>query len=319
MANDTIRATTMAFLVDSLIPCGWASVPPAVDGIISGPEWANAYIVDVSDILGEGGSGVIPNSVNLYAMNNATHLFLAVDYLLDDTEDVNDRVTVYLDENNDDGWAPDSSEGNYWAFRSSGGPRLMYRPLPAGPFTDPIPGAEIGMSSLINVQYEFSIPLGTEKYELDVALGDTMGMHIYAHDQGLNEAEGWWMQTMDAANQDLPGYYGHIVLHLLDAVEERERLHAGRVFGLIGAHPSPFSGATRISYAIEARSGVSLKVHDAAGRVVKDLFDGLKDPGVYDVTWDGRDDSGRELPSGVYFYSLSSGNRVSSLKSVLLR
>jgi len=319
LANDTLAAITMAFLVDSLIPCGWASIAPSIDGIISGPEWANAYVVDISDILAEGGDGVLPNSVVLYAMNNATHLFFAVDYLEDASEDVNDRVTVYLDENNDDGWAPDSSEGNYWAFRSSGGPRLMYRPLPAGPFTDPIPGAEVGMSALVNVQYEFSIPLGTAKYELDVALGDTMGMHIYAHDQGVGEAQGWWLQTMDAANQDLPGYYGHIVLHLLDAVEEKERVHAATAFGLIGSQPSPFSSASRISFATEARTSVSLKVHDSAGRVVRGLFNGIKDPGVHDVSWDGRDDSGRELPSGVYFYTLSSGNKVSSLKSVLLR
>jgi hypothetical protein len=175
------------------------------------------------------------------------------------------------------------------------------------------------MSSLVNVQYEFSIPIGTARYELDVALGDTMGMHIYAHDQGLNEAEGWWMQTMAAANQDMPGYYGHIVLHPLTAVEERERLYAGRAFGLIGAQPSPFSASTRISFATEARTTVSLRIHDASGRVVKTLFDGVEDPGIHDVTWDGKDDGGRDLPSGVYFYSLSSGNRVSSLKSVLLR
>jgi hypothetical protein len=317
--NDTLSAMTMAFLVDSLIPCGWASIPPSIDGIISGPEWANAYVVDISDILAEGSVGVVPNSVILYAMNNATHLYLAVDYLEDASEDVNDRVTVYLDENNDDAWAADSSEGNYWAFRSSGGPRLMYRPLPAGPFTDPIPGAAIGMSTLINVQYEFSIPLGIEKYELDAGLGDTMGMHIYAHDQGVNEAQGWWLQTMAAANQDDPVYYGHIVLHVLDAVEESERFYLGRRFGLVGAQPSPFSLTSRVLYAIEAREVVSLKVHDSSGRVVRNLFEGTEVPGVHEVTWDGRDDGGRDLPSGVYFYTLSSGNRVSSLKSVLLR
>jgi hypothetical protein len=317
--NDTLTATTMAFLVDSLIPCGWASIPPSIDGIISGSEWANAYVVDISDILSEGSVGVTPNSVVLYAMNNATHLFFAVDFLEDASEDVNDRVTVYLDENNDDAWAPDSSEGNYWAFRSSGGPRLMYRPLPVGPFIDPVPGAEIGMFALINVQYEFSIPLGIEKYELDAALGDTLGMHIYAHDQGVNEAQGWWLQTMAAANQDDPAFYGHIVLHLLDAVEERELGSASRVFGLVGAHPSPFSSTSSVMYAVEARDVVSLKVHDSSGRVVRTLLEGTEVPGVHEVTWDGRDDVGRDLPSGVYFYTLSSGARFSSLKSVLLR
>ncbi len=317
--NDTLTATTMAFLVDSIIECGWAHFPPSIDGIISVSEWGDADVVDISDILMEGSAGVIPGSVILYAMNNATHLFYAVDYIEDGSEDVNDRVTVYLDENNDDAWAPDSSEGNYWAFRSSGGPRLMYRPLPAGPFTEPVPGAEIGMASLINVTYEFSIPLGTAKYELDVALGDTMGMHIYAHDQGVGEAQGWWLQTMDAANQSTPSFYGHIVLHLLDAVEEREAGRAGGVFGLVGSSPSPFSATTRVSFATAARGQVSLEVCDASGRVVKKLVDGTREPGVHSVTWDGRDEAGKELPSGVYFYSLSCGAKVSSLKTVLIR
>ncbi len=317
--NDTLTATTMAFLVDSIIECGWAHFPPSIDGIISISEWADADVVDISDILAEGSAGVIPGSVILYAMNNATHLFFAVDYIEDVSEDVNDRVTVFLDENNDDAWEPDSSEGNYWAFRSSGGPRLMYRPLPAGPFTEPVPGAEIGMASLINVTYEFSIPLGTAKYALDVALGDTMGMHVYAHDQGVGEAQGWWLQTMDAANQSTPSFYGHIVLHLLDAVEEREAGRASGVLGLIGANPSPFSATTRVSFATAARGDVSLEVCDASGRVVRNLVNGTQEPGMHSVTWDGRDEAGRELPSGVYFYNLSCGAKVSSLKTVLIR
>jgi hypothetical protein len=144
-------------------------------------------------------------------------------------------------------------------------------------------------------------------------------MHIYAHDQGVGEAQGWWLQTMDAANQDVPSFYGHIVLHLLDAVEEREAGRVSGVFGLVGANPSPFSATTRVSFATAARGEVSLEVCDASGRVVRDLVDGTQEPGMHSVTWDGRDEAGRELPSGVYFYSLSCGAKVSSLKTVLIR
>ncbi|MFQ5906285.1 MAG: FlgD immunoglobulin-like domain containing protein [bacterium] len=318
-ANDTLRGVTMAFTVDSLIACGWAATPPTVDGTIDPAEWTNATVVDISDILGMGSAGVNPNSVIMYVMNNASHLFFAVDYLVDNTDNVNDRTTVYIDENNDDGWAPDSSEGNYWAFKSSTGPKFMYRPLPVGPFTDPIPGAEIGMGFVTHVTFEFSIPIGMQKYEIDAALGDTLGMHIYAHDQGIDEDEGWWLQTLDAANQDIPGYYGHIVLSMAPGVHEKGWVRAATSSGLLGAYPNPFSGATRVSFVTESRRRVSLEVYDLAGRVVRELLNGVADPGRHDVAWDGKDSSGKDLPSGVYFYSLSSGGRGSSMKTVLLK
>lgn len=318
-ANDTLRGVTMAFLVDSTVVCGGASAPPTVDGTIDLGEWVDATVVDISDILGMGSSGVNPNSVTMYLMNNVSHLFFAIDYIVDETDNVNDRTTVYIDENNDDAWAPDSSEGNYWAFKSSTGPKFMYRPLPTGPFTDPIPGAEIGMGFVTHVTFEFSIPLGTEKYEIDAALGDTMGMHIYTHDQGIDEDEGWWLQTLDAANQDIPGYYGHIVLYMVPGVHEKTRIRAASVFGLVGAYPNPFSGTARISFVTESRSGVSLEVHDISGRVVRELLDGVTDSGRHEVTWDGKNGLGKDLPSGVYFYTLSSGGRTSSMKTVLLK
>jgi len=54
---------------------------------------------------------------------------------------------------------------------------------------------------------------------------------------------------------------------------------------------------------------ISLRVYDVGGRLVKTLVDDRRDPGRYKVTWDGKDNEGREVLSGVYFYRLSAGNQ----------
>lgn len=76
----------------------------------------------------------------------------------------------------------------------------------------------------------------------------------------------------------------------------------------IEVYPNPFSTTTRIRYTIPAGvdssqySVVSMKIHDAAGRLVKsfDQVSSIQDQASF-VTWDGTDDAGRQLPAGVYF------------------
>ena len=63
-----------------------------------------------------------------------------------------------------------------------------------------------------------------------------------------------------------------------------------------------------------------LSIHDAAGRAVRVLIDAARDPGRYEVEWDGRLESGARAPAGVYFYRLDLGaGRVETRKLLLLR
>ena len=85
-------------------------------------------------------------------------------------------------------------------------------------------------------------------------------------------------------------------------------------FRLEANYPNPFNPATRISYALPAAGPVRLTVHDALGREVARLVDGLQPPGRYAVTFEAGD-----LPSGVYLYRLQSGARVETRAMVLLK
>ncbi|UCG31282.1 MAG: succinylglutamate desuccinylase/aspartoacylase family protein [candidate division WOR-3 bacterium] len=89
--------------------------------------------------------------------------------------------------------------------------------------------------------------------------------------------------------------------------------------------PNPFRQRTDIRYQLTTDMAVSefiavdMSVYDAAGCLVRNLVNGLTEPGHYTVTWNGQDNTGRELPAGVYFARLSTGFHEQYEKIVILR
>ncbi|MGD0339115.1 MAG: T9SS type A sorting domain-containing protein [Bacteroidota bacterium] len=79
-------------------------------------------------------------------------------------------------------------------------------------------------------------------------------------------------------------------------------------------YPNPFNPTTRIAYTIPRTGYVSLKVYNLLGAEVATLFEGIRQPGQYEATFDAAG-----LASGVYFYRLSAGQFVETKKLVLLK
>ena len=90
-------------------------------------------------------------------------------------------------------------------------------------------------------------------------------------------------------------------------------------FGLDQNFPNPFNPRTTISYRLPQKSRVELVVYDLLGQKVRTLIDGVKPAGTYRVQWDGRDDAGREVASGVYIYRLEGNGWTENRKMLLLR
>jgi flagellar hook assembly protein FlgD len=84
----------------------------------------------------------------------------------------------------------------------------------------------------------------------------------------------------------------------------------GPVYALRQNVPNPFNPATRIGFALPAGGQVSLKVYNLTGKLVRTLLDEPVAAGPGEVTWDGRDDAGRAVASGTYFYELRVDGRV---------
>lgn len=93
-----------------------------------------------------------------------------------------------------------------------------------------------------------------------------------------------------------------------------------RTFAVYPGAPNPFRASTVIRYAVpEGGGGLSLKVYDVGGRLVRTLVEGARPAGLQSVTWDGRDDRGRAVDAGVYFYRLTATDYSRTRKLVLMR
>lgn len=85
-------------------------------------------------------------------------------------------------------------------------------------------------------------------------------------------------------------------------------------------YPNPFNPETTIRYDLSSDAIVSLAVYNIAGQVVRKLVDGESlAAGQYQAVWDGRNESGTSVASGMYFYLLRAGDYVAKRKMVLLR
>jgi hypothetical protein len=88
---------------------------------------------------------------------------------------------------------------------------------------------------------------------------------------------------------------------------------------LMGVWPNPFNPSTKIGFELGKVSQVRVAIHTIDGRRVRLLDDTLRDAGEHRLSWDGRDDRGHELPSGIYFASVKAGHSARSVKLVLLK
>ncbi len=90
-------------------------------------------------------------------------------------------------------------------------------------------------------------------------------------------------------------------------------------FYLSRNYPNPFNPSTTIRYEIANDGQISLIVYDVMGRKVKTLTNGYASAGQYSVVWDGRDDSGMQVSSGVYFYVIKTPANIAIRKMNLIR
>jgi hypothetical protein len=88
---------------------------------------------------------------------------------------------------------------------------------------------------------------------------------------------------------------------------------------LLAAVPNPFNPSTRLRFALAVAGHARLTIYDLAGRRVAVLVDGHRHAGRHHVTWEGRDQAGRHVASGVYFYRLEAGSYRETRRMVLVR
>jgi hypothetical protein len=100
-----------------------------------------------------------------------------------------------------------------------------------------------------------------------------------------------------------------------------ETEHSERKFAysLSQNQPNPFNPDTHIRYSVRDGGRVRLRIYDVAGRLVKVLLDEMKRPGQYQVHWDGTNDHGQPVATGMYFCRMEAGEFRATRKMVMLK
>lgn len=124
----------------------------------------------------------------------------------------------------------------------------------------------------------------------------------------------------EAAGGDYRAYAGFWTpwLDPTDVTDDEETA-VPREFSLSQNYPNPFNPHTVIEYALPKKSRVNITVYNLLGQKVKVLKDVLETAGYKRIVWDGTDDSGNEVTSGIYFYRIVAGDFNKAKKMVIVK
>jgi hypothetical protein len=109
-----------------------------------------------------------------------------------------------------------------------------------------------------------------------------------------------------------------------DAVIEHVQTNANgmlipKITYLKGNHPNPFNPETRISFALSSASKTLIHIYNVKGEKIRNLLNEKLNAGHHSVIWNGTDESGRPVASGIYFYKFKTDNFTKTKKMLLLK
>jgi hypothetical protein len=93
----------------------------------------------------------------------------------------------------------------------------------------------------------------------------------------------------------------------------------GLITALRGIYPNPANPRTSIAFTVGRRDHIRIQVYDLAGHLIRELLNEERNAGAYDVPWDGVDNQGQSVASGVYPVRLTSSEGVQTQRAVIIR
>lgn len=119
----------------------------------------------------------------------------------------------------------------------------------------------------------------------------------------------------------LPNCYTEMIFRvgypINGVMDEQGSIHPQQL-NIVSCTPNPFKENTRIFYTLSNKAKVTIKIYSTSGRIVREIFEGLKQVGNHELFWDGYDDDGKKLPAGTYFYSIDANGFTIANKTVLI-
>ncbi len=158
---------------------------------------------------------------------------------------------------------------------------------------------------------------GTSTWSSPVLTPAGFSHEVMVATQPNTEYEGWIeaLSGGDPVAEDL--FTFKTPRHYSEPIPVQE--HLPKVTRLAGASPNPFNPNTMIRFELAANEHVHMEIYDVTGRVVRNLLDERRAPGYHAVLWDGRDNRGQRVSSGVYFLRMRGDSYRGVSKLVLLK
>ncbi len=149
-----------------------------------------------------------------------------------------------------------------------------------------------GNSSWQEATFDLSQYSGTAKFRF-----------VFGADANVN-AEGWYIDDVRIES---------------DAVAISDPITGVTNIALLGNYPNPFNPSTTISFSNSNATQAELSIYNVRGQRVKTLINGMIDSGTHNVVWNGLDEAGRSVSSGVYYYRLTTPSKTESARMILIK
>jgi len=134
-----------------------------------------------------------------------------------------------------------------------------------------------------------------------------------------------WAKTVDDNSTEKSSLIASLG-HIYEIVEagnlkslEKSRQESAPTCYALRSFPNPFNPATQIHFTLPEENLVAIRIYNLQGQIVRELVQAIRPAGEYSIQWDGRDERGLAVASGVYFLRLEAGKTVKSHKLMLMR
>lgn len=147
---------------------------------------------------------------------------------------------------------------------------------------------------------------------------NTSQTQTYSFIDNTIEANGiyyYWIQMIDYDGSN--SFYGPAIVEVDN--DFHETVDIPLVTGFVSVYPNPFNPTTTIRYALEVNSPVTIAIYNIKGQLVKTFDFGLQAQGFHQVVWQGDNNTGNALPSGIYFSKMKTQDKVDIKKVMLLK
>ncbi len=195
------------------------------------------------------------------------------------------------------------------------------------PFIKGKSGSQPG-SNLASLSTRIAVPPGWDEINLstfninvsdDFFVGlfyDGINKPMYGFDP-VNNSRAWDYDGISWSSWN-ETYFMRAKIQTLTSVVDIET-KVPKHFNLSQNYPNPFNPVTRIKYSLPNEELVSVVIYDLNGSEVATLVDNHQAPGTYTIEWNGKDNSGKQVSSGVYFYRIEAGKFSELRKMILLK